>query len=260
MADEWYYAENGESFGPLSGDEMLERLGHSGGGPLYVWREGMAGWTDAREAPEFSAALGARKAPPAMFLQAARRAFAKGRENLAQKELAQRARHELIAYLGVSGYLFVWFSAVLFYKSTILRAVGVEFAPFAIAAVKALVLGKFILILEAFKLGEKDKGSSLLVVDLIKKALLFTIVLFALSMIEEIVVGHIHGRKAADVIREFGGGSALQALASAILMFLVLLPYLAFRRLALMFGELPELLFALRAPPKLKTEARSGRD
>jgi len=258
MAKEWYYAENGESFGPLPGDEMLARIRQSGDEPLFVWREGMAEWTDAREAPEFSAALRSKKMRPAMFLQAARQAVAKGRQTLAQRQVAERARHELIAYLTVSAYLLVWFTAVLFYKSTILRSVGIEFAPFAIAVVKALVLGKFILILEAFKVGENDRRNSPLIVDLLKKAFVFTLLLFALSILEEIVVGHFHGRTAPEVIKEIGGGSALQALAQAILMFLVLLPYLAFRRLALLFGELPELLFTLRPPQK--REAQSGLD
>lgn len=260
MADEWYYAENGESFGPLSGDEMLKLIGQSGDEPLYVWREGMAGWTDAREAPEFSAARRKSRMRPALLLQATQQAIAKGRQTLARQKLGERARHELIAYLAVSAYLLVWFSAVLFYKSTVLRSVGIEFAPFALAAVKALILGKFILVLEAFQIGDRGKRGSLLIVDILKKALLFTLALFALSILEEIVVGHFHGREAAEVVREIGGGSALQALALAILMFLVLLPYLAFRRLALVFGDLPELLFTLRPPEKIKAQAQIESD
>jgi len=259
MANEWYYAENGESFGPLSGEEVLERIGQNCDEPLYVWREGMVEWTDARKAPEFSGALVARKSRTTR-LHAARQTLAKAREIWAQKELTQRARHELIAYLAVSAYLLVWFSAVLFYKSTVLGAVGVEFAPFALAAVKALILGKFILVLEALKIGEKDQRRDLLIVDILKKALLFTLALFALSVLEDVLVGHFHGKTAAEVLGEIGGGSALQALALAILMFLVLLPYLAFRRLALVFGDLPELLFTLRPPEKLKAEAQSGND
>lgn len=122
--------------------------------------------------------------------------------------------------------------------------------------VKALVLGKFMLILEAFKFGGKHQRSSLLIVDILKKALLFTLVLFALSILEEMIVGYFHGRRVEEVLKEIGGGSALQALAGAILMFLALLPYLAFRRLALVFGDLPELLFALHPPETLKAKAQ----
>ena len=255
MANEWYYAENGESFGPLSGDDILKRIGQSGGEPLFVWKEGMAEWTDAREAPELAAALRPNKKQRTGLLQTAQLSVAKARDGLAQKQLAERARHEFISYLAVSAYLFVWFTAVLFYKSAVLRSVGVPFAPFALAAVKALVLGKFMLILEAFKFGESQR-SQRLIVDILKKALLFTLALFALSMVEEIVVGYFHGRSIADSIKEVGGGSALQALAAAILMFLALMPYLAFRRLARVFGDLPELLFTQRPPEALEAKAQ----
>jgi GYF domain 2 len=253
MANEWYYAENGESFGPLSGDEMLKRIGQSGDEPLFVWKEGMSGWTDARETPELAAAL-RKKTKRTGFLQTAQQSVAKARQGLAEKQIAERARHEFISYLAVSTYLFVWFTAVLFYKSAILRSVGVPFAPFALAAVKALVLGKFMLVLEAFKFGESQRSQPL-IVDILKKALLFTLALFALSIVEEIIVGYFHGRGVVDSLKEVGGGSALQALAAAILMFLALMPYLAFRRLALVFGGLPELLFTQRPPAALEAKA-----
>jgi hypothetical protein len=260
MADEWYYAENGESFGPLSGAEVLKRVQQRRDDPLYVWREGMAEWTDARQAPEFAAALAKKNNLAPALMQGAQQALAKGRQSLAQRKLAERARHELVAYLGVSGYLLVWFSAVLFYKSTILRSVGIEFAPFALAAVKALILGKFMLVLEALKFGEHGQRSDLLIVDIVKKALLFTLALFVLSIIEEMVVGYFHGRRATEVLTDIDGPRALQTFASAILVFLVLLPYLAFRRLALVFGELPELLFTRRPPETLKAREQIARD
>ncbi len=259
MANEWYYAENGESFGPLSGDEILTRLGQSGDEPLLVWREGMTGWAEARETPELAAALRKTNKRRMGFLQTAQQSVAKARQGLAEKQIAERARHEFISYLAVSAYLFVWFTAVLFYKSAVLRSVGVPFAPFALAAVKALVLGKFMLVLEAFKFGESQRNHRL-IVDILKKALLFTLALFALSMVEEIVVGYFHGRSIADSLKEVGGGSSLQALAGAILMFLALMPYLAFRRLALVFGDLPELLFTQRPPQALEAKAQGKSD
>lgn len=258
MADEWYYAENGESFGPLSDAELLRRVQKSGGETLYIWREGMSEWMVAGETQEFAAAL--RTKTSEKLRQRAQRLVSKGRESLASRKLAERARHELLAYLGVSSYLMIWFSAVLFYKFTILRSVGIEFAPFALAAVKALILGKFMLVLEAFKLGEGSNRNDLLIVDILKRALLFTVALFALSIIEEVLVGYFHGRRVAEVLSDFGGAKGLQAFAAAILVFLVLLPYLAFRRLALVFGELPELLFTHRPPETFKAREQSARD
>jgi hypothetical protein len=94
---------------------------------------------------------------------------------------AKRARHELIEYLAISAYLFVCFSSLLFHKSAILRSDGIEFAAFSLALVKALILGKFILVLHAVKIGESGDKSGILVVDILKSFFLFLIFLVALN-------------------------------------------------------------------------------
>ena len=244
MTDQWYCAENGKSVGPLSAQDVADRVGKAGGKPYLVWSPGMAEWVDARSLPQFVPRAASIASAPASEPSKKRPAEAKPTQS--KPTLAARARHELIAYIAISGYLMVWFSAVMFYKSTILRSVGIEFAPLGIAAVKALILGKFILVLEAVKLGER-KESDILLVQIVKKALLFTVVLVILSIIEELVVGHFHGKGAREVLSEIGDGTPAQAVAASLLMFLVLLPYLAFRRIAQETGDLPELLFARRS-------------
>lgn len=242
MSDEWYYAEDGETVGPLAAGDVIERLTKSEG-PHFVWSPGLPDWTDARALPQFSTRKGHEPQERAAPTPAPATAQAR------HSGLAARARHEFLSYLAVSGYLMVWFSAVMVYKATILRSVGVEFAPIGIAVAKALILGKFIITLEAVKLGERRPSNDILAVQILKKALLFTAALFVMTVIEELVVGRFHGRSAHETLAEMAGGSLGQAGAMALLMFLVLLPYLAFRRLALELGELPEVLF-MRRPRK----------
>ncbi len=252
MAEEWFYLDGGKSLGPISTEELLRRIAGLRGEPCLVWAPGMPDWVDARSIPQLSprrapqpsaprpapaAAPAARAAPASSFLS---------RITGLRHTLFQRARHEIVAYFAIAAYLMVWFSALMFYKATILRSVGVEFTPFGIAAVKALILAKFILALEAVKLGDRKQGASILIVQIVKKALLFTLALVVMSIAEEVIVGHFHGRSATEVLNEIGGGTLAQVIATAILMFLVLLPYLAFRRLAFEVGELPELLFTRR--------------
>lgn len=241
MTDQWYCAEDGKSVGPLSTQDIVNRLGRAGGKPCLVWSPGMPEWVDARSLPQFAPRQAAPSPAPARAPEKKRALEAK------PAALVARARHELIAYVAVSGYLMVWFSAVMFYKATILRSVGVEFAPFGLAIVKALILGKFILGLEALKLGERGDRSDILIVQIVKKALLFTVALIFLSIVEELVVGYFHGKAAREVLSEIGGGTLSQTVALGVLMFLVLLPYLAFRRIAQETGDLPELLFARRS-------------
>jgi hypothetical protein len=264
MADEWFYVENGESLGPVSTDELGRKLAGARGEPQLVWAPGMAEWVDARTLPQFAPrpASAAERRPVS---EASRPAMAVGSVAVAgaaagangpdagtgkAKSLLHKARHEFVSYIAVSSYLMVWFVALMFYKATILRSVGVEFAPFGFAIVKALILGKFMLVLEALKLGERRTSGNAMIVQIIIKALLFTFALIVMSMIEEVIVGHFHGRDARDVLKEMAGGSLAQVFASAILMFLVLLPYMAFRRVALTIGDLPDLLFTKGPAPR----------
>jgi hypothetical protein len=247
MAADWYYIEEGKSVGPVSTEEIIGRIRKAKDQPLFVWTAGMSEWMDAHTIPQFSAGFQmeepAQPHPEKGYVEAQQPATG------GHATLAQRARHEVIAYLAISGYLLVWFSAVMFYKATILGSIGIEFAPFGLAA-KALILGKFILVMEDLKIGEGKESGGILAVEILKKALLFTLLLFVLSIVEEVVVGHFHGRGVREVLGEIGGGTMPQAIATGVLMFLVLLPYLAFRRLAFTFGELPELLFTRRSPEK----------
>ena len=60
-----------------------------------------------------------------------------------------RLREELHKYLAVSGYLYVCFVAIVLFKMAVLRDAGVAYLPLGLAAAKALILGKFVLIGEA---------------------------------------------------------------------------------------------------------------
>lgn len=269
MANEWFYVEDGKSLGPVSIEDLNRRIAGARGEPHFVWSPGMPEWVDARTLPQFAprpspakdprpaSAQPAKASREAQVARAATSVVAVGSEpglkaRAARKagSLAARARHEFKAYIAIASYLMVWFLALMFYKATILRSVGVEFTPVGFAVVKSLILAKFMLVLEAVKLGERRGNGGVMAVQILKKALLFTLALIVMSMIEEVVVGHFHGRDAREVLREMAGGSLAQVLASAILMFLVLLPYMAFRRMALAVGDLPELLFSKGPAPK----------
>jgi hypothetical protein len=118
MAADWYYIEEGKSVGPVSTEEIIGRIRKAKDQPLFVWTAGMSEWTDAHTIPQFSAGFQmeepAQPHPEKGYVEAQQPATG------GHATLAQRARHEVIAYLAISGYLLVWFSAVMFYKATIL--------------------------------------------------------------------------------------------------------------------------------------------
>jgi hypothetical protein len=228
MKAKWYYVENDQTVGPTTLEDLSERLKFAGQSHL-VWTEGMADWTDAKAVPALS-----------RFFQSTAATFNPGHlpEPPAPKAtLGRRLRHELTEYLIISTYLYVCFSSLIFYKASILQSDGIVFATYGFAIVKALILGKFILVLHALKLGEGKLGAGVLLADILKKSVLFVIFLIALTVAEEIIVGYFHGRTSQEVVSEMAGGTLPQAFAVAILMLLILIPYFTFRGIADRLGE-----------------------
>lgn len=76
---------------------------------------------------------------------------------------------------------------------TFLTLQGTQYLSHGVAPVKALVIGKFILIGEAIKVGERSSGPTLLH-RITWKTLAFLLMLRVFTIIEEIVVGWVHGQ------------------------------------------------------------------
>jgi hypothetical protein len=162
--------------------------------------------------------------------------------------VAHRALHELREYAVISAYLYVCLGALILFKVAILNGRGVSYAPYGMAAIKALVLGKFILIGRAAALGDRY-GNSRAIYVIVHKALAFMILLLVLSFIEEVVIGYVHGHTVTDSLSQFLGGSALQVLAASVIMLLILIPYFAYGELEISLGRsrLRDILFASHA-------------
>ena len=173
-----------------------------------------------------------------MGLQIGRPTFITSLFAVADRRQALRARltAELKEFVVVAIYLLICFGALAYLKAAILRAHGISFAPFVFAAAKALICAKFILIGQAFNLGRRSIGRPLLL-TIFYRSIAFLALLIALNSFEEVIVGAIHHRSIADSIAELGGGTLDQAIATAVVMFLVLVPYFAFRSLGEIIGE-----------------------
>jgi hypothetical protein len=162
---------------------------------------------------------------------------------------ARKFVRELRQYAEISAYLYICFGALLFYKLAILHGHGVSYAPYGMAAIKALVLGKFIILGHMAGLGERY-GKRRAVSVIAYKSFIFLGMLLALSVMEEAVVGLFHGQSVAASLAAFLGGSLLQVLATCLIMLLILIPYFA-------YGELGEVLGEARLR-QLLLEPRSG--
>ena len=146
----------------------------------------------------------------------------------------ERIIEELRRIAITTSYLFVCFSAVLFYRMAVLQKYGIDFAPFGLAAIKALVLGKFIMLGRMTGIGDRYKDKPL-IYPVLHQSLLFLVMLIVLSLAEETIRGWFRGQSVFDVLRDLGGW--VQIAATALLLWLVLVPYLGFIRLAETLGE-----------------------
>jgi hypothetical protein len=154
------------------------------------------------------------------------------RNQKSEVQLRERAVHELKEFAVIAAYLFVCFTALAYLKAAILKAYGISFSPFAFAVVKALICAKFVSMGQIFHLGERFKSLPL-IWPTMYKSLCFLSLLIVLNALEEVFVGFLHGRTIVD----FGGGTTDQLIATSFVVFLMLIPFFAFRTLGEAVGE-----------------------
>ena len=161
--------------------------------------------------------------------------------------VGDRVIHELRELSIITAYLFVCFAAVLQLKASILHGPDSLFAPLGLAAIKAVICAKFMLLGSAFHVGGRITQPPLILPTLYR-AVAFLILLIVLNVIEEAVIGVIHGRTILDSIGDIAGGTWDQIIATSVIILLILIPYFAFRALGDVIGEktLVQLYFAPR--------------
>ena len=125
-------------------------------------------------------------------------------EITAKPPLHQRAMHELKELVFISLYLYITIGAVILMKTAVLHTQGIEFTPWGIAIVKAVVLAKFMLIGEAMKIGGRTTTGPLIWPTL-QKALGLLALLIIMTIIEEAVVGLFHHRSIAASLGDLFG-------------------------------------------------------
>jgi hypothetical protein len=173
-------------------------------------------------------------------------------ETRIQSTLQQRATHEIKELLILTVYLYVTLGAVIVMKTAVLHSAGIEFAPWGLAIVKAVVLAKFMMIGHAMNIGERYTGA--LIWPTLHKAFAFLLLLVVMTTIEEVVAGLFHHRSIAATLGDLVGSRLEEMLASYLIMLLVLIPYFAFRVLgeALGEGRLVRMFFVEREPMNAK--------
>jgi hypothetical protein len=151
--------------------------------------------------------------------------------------LHERLKTELREFAILAAYLYVSFSALAAFKAAILQAEGISFAPWAFAAIKALLCAKFLLIGRMFGIGDGLASKHPLILSTLYKSIAFLIVLGLLTVLEEILMGRLHGESAIHSLARMGGGTLWQFIATSVILLLILIPWFAFRALGEVIGD-----------------------
>ena len=151
--------------------------------------------------------------------------------------IAERAVTEAKELFFLTLYLFIVFGALVFLKSAIMEADGVHWGTWGFAAIKAIVIAKFILIGRALHIGEGMRTRPL-IWQTLHKAIAFTIFVAILSVIEEAAMGMgVHGKTFLQSVADLGGGTVREMIATEFVVFLVFVPLFAFGALSEVMEE-----------------------
>ena len=134
-------------------------------------------------------------------------------------DVRKRVTEETREFFALAAYFFLCFVSLAYFKFALLQAEGVQFAPFAFAAGKALICAKFVLLGRALRVGERFRQRPLIVRVLYRST--FWLMLLALNVAEEMIVGLIHHKSIAEVMSTIGGGTYHQLIATSVVMLLI---------------------------------------
>jgi hypothetical protein len=145
---------------------------------------------------------------------------------------------------GIFIYLWVLLSMFSLHKALVLNDESLIYHQ-GFALINALALAKVVLVAEFFHFGDTLKNRPLIYPIMFKSAV-FAVILICFHIIEETLIGVLHGKTFSQSIPDIGGGSLQGILMVGIIMFVVLMPFFAFRELDRAIGkeQLRSLLFA----------------
>jgi len=176
-------------------------------------------------------------------------------ENTQGASLKQKAAHELVQFVAIFLYLAFFFCALATYSMLLLRGFSVSYFTYGFALINALVIAKVILIGEYAHLGKKHEAKPLLLAA-IHKAFLFTLLVFAFHVVEELIRLLIHRENMATAFHEI---RIDYLLGRSLVVFCTFIPLFAFRELQRVLGEekFRALFFGTVAPAKSDLTTRT---
>lgn len=163
-------------------------------------------------------------------------------------KLRERALDEARRFMVMFLYLWVLFGLFVLNERIILNQRGISFSSHGFALLNALVLAKVMLVTEDLDLGRWMRRRPLIYPILFESSLL-TVMFICFHVVEKLVVGVVEKQTVAASIPAIGGGGLAGVVCVAVILFVALIPFFAFRNVSreLGPGQLNAMLFGTAA-------------
>jgi len=168
----------------------------------------------------------------------------------AKPTFKEKVHHELKSLAFIVGY--VWAILLLFALQKNFLEQRNPFSGQLLALFNAVVLGKVILVLEFFRIGEIHHHRPA-IFRILYKSFLFGLVLFMVHFLEDVIHGWFRGDSFSQSLAEIDNGKLMEMGTIAIVMVVALVPYFMLREIARVVGvqKLGDILFGppVSTPP-----------
>jgi len=154
-------------------------------------------------------------------------------DNSKRAGMKQKAIHELAELAEIFFYLAFFFCALATYSMLLLNTFHVSYFVYGTALINALVIAKVILIGEYAHLGKKQEAKPLYQ-SAIYKAFLFSLLVFAFHIVEEMIKRLVHGENLTGASHEIRIDDLL---GRCVVVFCAFIPLFAFREVRRVMGE-----------------------
>ncbi len=154
-------------------------------------------------------------------------------ENSKHAVLKQKAIHEGQEFAGIFLYLAFFFCAVVTNQRLLLKEYHISYFSYGAALINAAVIAKVILIGEYARLGRRQETRPLLWLA-IYKAFLFSLLVLAFHVVEEVIKLIVHGEKIVAALHHIRIDLLLS---HCVVVFCTFIPLFAFRELQRVLGE-----------------------
>ena len=150
-----------------------------------------------------------------------------------KRKATERVATELKKTVAIAAYLWVLLSLLEIHRFAILRGVthaSISTFRIGFAAINALIVAHFIGIGEKIHLGESLRQKRV-IYCVLAKSVIFALFVICCDVIEEVIIGLIHGTSIGASVPRMGGGGLLGMVLVGVMVSIVLIPFFLYTEL-----------------------------